>query len=462
MRIFFLTLLFVLCLGKDLNAQFGTQSMSFGPSVSKVTYIQANVSSPGASIPSTFVGISTEVYDLVTLGMFQGTTGAAASYIGMMKLLSSNGVFRIGGAIAETVTPPALTQPIANSFASFISATGWTKVLYTLDLKSNNAATAASQAGFLVTAFGSSSPLIFQFGNEPIASGNFTTSTYPTAWNSYYTSVVAAVPGVQVAADDDFLVSTTKTTLPNLSVGISGLTEITVHYYPFPAGSFSATNPASTLINSVPNALSTSNLGSIQSWHGTTPYVMAESNSLSQQGYNGLSNTMAAATWFLSYGIGLINGGWGEVNIHNNYDSTTYYNPIVQVDSNNFSASPIFYGMYMLAQIEGQQTLPIAMSNNNNVAVISTLRTTGKANILISNNNQGSSVTVQPDQSSAWSTAKVLLMTDGAGQGCGDGTVLLGGQAIGNGGAWNGATFNISSGQTITLDPCAAALVQIQ
>ncbi len=442
--------------------------LSRGTSAAKVATVTANLTISGPSIPNSFVGISSEAGDLIG-GYYQGTTGNAASYIGLARLLGANGYLRIGGNSSDTATPPALTSGIASNLASFIAGigAGW-KVIYTLDAVANNSATAATQAGLLATALGTAN-VIFQYGNEPITAGHFNNSTYATMWNAYQTAVTGAVSGALVAAPDDGLLggggTTNQASLAGLSVGTAALSFVTIHAYeycspttltaaPFPLGKWSS--------------IDAPNFGPVSSWASLTKMRITEQNAICNQGQAGMTDTMMNVAYTVMKASTLAQFGWAGMDTHNvfppsgNGGQAANYNAFVQQVDGGFSPGPAFYGMYLFAQIEGQTIVNSSISGNSSISAIATHRAAGKANILVANVDAMDSVTITPAQSSAWSTANVLTVRAGAGAGCTDTTFKLGGQPILEGGSWSGTTFSINNGQSITLGPCEAALVSVQ
>jgi hypothetical protein len=191
---------------------------------------------------------------------------------------------------------------------------------------------------------------------------------------------------------------------------------------------------------------------------------LTESNSMGfASGGNGISNRLAAATWYLNEAIVMAAGGWSGINIHAAYHFVSaIYNPIVQLGDGNFGAGPIFYGLFLFSKIEGQQILPLAIGGNGNIQAIATKGANGNANILAVNNDVSSSVIVTPQQSGAWTTANVLVLQDGDGNGCASASPVVGGAAIGESGSWSGTPFSIANGGYVSIPPCGAALIQIQ
>jgi hypothetical protein len=428
------------------------------PSSQKSAIVSVDLTTLGATIPADFVGISAEVGDLVK-GSYQGTTGAAASYIGLLSLLGTSGKFRVGGGSSDSATPPAITQTIANNLASFVTAlgAGWT-VVYGLDLVANDSATAATQAGFMNTALGTK--VAFQMGNEPFTSGNFSVGSYQTAWNAYYTAITAAVPSAKFDACDDNNQTTTQTAIPGLTPGLAGLTGVTVHYYSGAAG---------TGINDWPALLAALNTGTFNSIYtyasgSSKPVFMSEANSLSFGGQAGVSDRLMSQAWFLNLAITLAKIGWSGFCVQGTFSfggqANGVYNPLVKGSNGNFTPGPIFYGMYLFSRIAGKQLAASTQGGTANIKSIAVKESDGNASILVCNNENSSYVTIKPMQSASWTTATVLISKDVDGVGPTSSSMSLGGQPILESGVWSGSTFTINNGGTVTLPPCGAARIK--
>lgn len=440
----------------------------------RTVQMYANLAATGYTIPSSFVGLSVETGDLIS-GLFQGTTGANSSFLGMMRLLGANGSFRVGGNSSDQLTPPALTQPIANNLNSFVASAGagW-KLIYNLDLQANDSATAATQAGFVATAFGGGANVVFQFGNESIGA-YVTKAQYITNWNLYYTAVSGAVAGLKVAATDCEDFGDTQTVLASLTPGAAGMTYSTQHWYGSLNGSpYTVTNApqliSTVAINSYLNAGTGNaaapyigyNFNSYWAKQNGVKQRLTESNSINNLGLLTFSDRMMSATWYLNQAIAFANDGWDGINTHASYGvaGVGKYNPIVSKDGGStYQAAPEFYGLYLFSKIEGQQTVALAIGGNANVGGIATTGGGGNANIIAVNNDTSSPSYIQPGQSSAWTTATVLLFS---GTGCSDAAPTLGGGIIGPSGSWGGGTITINNGDSVAIPPCGAALVSIQ
>jgi hypothetical protein len=440
--------------------------------------VYVNLSATGYTIPSKFVGLSAEVGDLI-FGFYQGPcTGAVGSWAGVANLLGRSGSFRLGGNSSDGLVAPALTSGIATNLATFMTCLGasWS-LIYGLPLQINNPTTANTQAGLIATAMGGGANVVFQFGNESI--GNYVTKAqYETNWNSYYTTINGSIAGLLVAAADTEDFGDTQSVIAALTPGISGMSYVTLHWYGGYNGNPYTVSSASQLISTVPiNYWQNANTG-----NSNLPYIgydlnnrwaqnnsvklrLSESNSINSLGITGYSNTLMSATWYLNQAITFANMGWDGINTHNAYGHGTgngngIYNPIVSKDGGKtYQAAPEFYGLYLFSMIENQQTVAVSRGGNANINAIATVGGNGNANILIVNNDPSNNSVVTPGQSSAWTTATVLLLS---GTSCADAAPTLGGSIIGPGGAYSGVTTSLASGASVSIPPCGAALIEIQ
>lgn len=456
----YLLLIIALCCSSAEAANFRHLAPNYPTYSATAT---ATTASPGATVPLGYVGLSVEAQDLIS-GFYQGSSGtwngvaSASSFVGLAALLGANGSLRVGGSSCSTPTTPALTQTIANNLATLLTSlgAGW-KLRYCLDVFANNASLAATQAGYLATALGAAN-VVLELNNEPISSGEFATiAAYQTGANAYISTVLGSVPGAKFEAWDDYSFGSTQGVINGLTPGVSGTAAVTYHWYNTNGGLTTPTN----FINS------SANFGSWSSntiWAGSTPQRLTETNSVNIGGVNGLSNGLIAATWFINQAATLIPLGYAGVNVHMFFGGESagktqgIYNPFVLNADQNFAPGAIFYALLMVSKLEGQQLLPLSI-NNGTVVGLATLASAGKANFLLVNNSQTSYASVLLSQDVAWSTGTQLMLS---GTSCNDPAPKLGGQPIGESGAWNGAAAPLSNGQPVIIPPCGVVFGHIQ
>lgn len=461
--------IYVFCLLFYSLAQAQTIT-SFGPAQS-IT-VTANLASTGYTIPSDFVGWSGEANDVIA-GVYSDTNTSLMNLAHLLSGPSGCGKLRIGGISSDLGTAPALTQSMATHLNAFLNGVwpGCYKLIYGLDLVANNSTLATTQAGYLITAFGVGN-VILQNGNEPPESGlsPSTEAQYQTQWNAYYTALHAANASTLFAAPDIGNNQSVQSYVNGLTPGVSGMSYVTTHWYPYGAPYVPT---ADQLISSVYNNDTPNVQGSFSFQqnvsYATGKLIMTEENTRSSCGQPGVSDRLMASAFELNLMMALANDGWVGTYPHNFFQTTTCiqgsysygaYNAFIPQMDGGYSPYPIFYALYLMAQIEGQITATTAVTGPTNmVRAISTVGTGGNANILAQNNNTGFPVSITPTQSAAWTTAKVLLLS---GVDCGDANPTLGGQPIQEGGTWTGSFTTINNGASITIPPCGAALVKIQ
>jgi hypothetical protein len=414
--------------------------------------ITANINSPGPTIPANFIGFSDEVSDVITDTIF---TPGNASLIDLLKLLGPNGIWRIGGADSDLNPPPALTQQIANDAVAFISAlgAGWSTI-YGLDALIQDSTIAVTQAGYLLKAFPRGS-IAFQVGNEP--DFYFTHGINEAGWinifNSYYSALTTTYSGLQFGGPDTAGLSNIGW-VDGTILGRSGFAYITAHKYTLPCAPTSVTDDQVMADATVPSDA------------GVT---LTEFGILCDGGQMGVTDRLIAATYYLKLAQSAFAAGMQGILPHNVLTPSlwgdgihlAYYNQFVAQPDGGYAPAPMFYGMYLFAQLEGQTSIStiISSSLDNRASVNATLGPNGNANILVVNVNTTHEIAVEPEQSQPWSTANVYVLS---GKNCEDPNPLLNGYAIGQGGTWPGSAAILVRSQHVSIPACGAALIEIQ
>jgi hypothetical protein len=276
-----------------------------------------------------FAGFSYEK-DRVGAGMFDAHD---TNLVNLFRLLGPS-VLRIGGNLVDIVnwnskgaggSATQIAPADVTKLAGFVQATGW-KVLYGINLKTNTAANAASEAAFASKTLGSSL-LAFEIGNEP----NFyrTEATYESSYNAYVKAIRAAVPGAVFdgpgQGDSTSWVGTFARHEKN-----NGLQILSTHLY---IGNKTTATIAGMLASNssgrLPNAETV--MGNARSANGIPQWRMTEANSYFHGGADGVSNVQAAALWALDFMHGIASHHGTGVNFHGG-TSTQFplaYSPIV-------------------------------------------------------------------------------------------------------------------------------------
>lgn len=435
------------------------------PAVINAETVTANLASTSNTIPTTFVGISQELSDVILQTGQTGApwtgplyTGTNTSLIGLFNLLGPTGHIRIGGNSQDLSTLPNVTSGNATALAAFMSGlgSGWT-MCYGLDLGINNSSDAVTQAGLILTAFPAA---VFSIGNEPDLYG-ISEATYQTNWNSYYSALTTAYPSIVLEGPD--LSTNNETTLASytngLTPGKTGLSYVTFHYY-----------PEGATVNSIATAISDAASSSWSSFISYEPNMRIDEMAAAYgEHVSGTVDRLFGATWYLNVAVTAAAAGMLGVDDHNAVlDGNTFTAPWIasvelqDLGTNKWGPSPIFYGLFLFSKLQGETIAATTKSGTGTVKALSTVGANGNANILVINDDTINPVKITPNQNTAWTSAKVLQIAAGTNTGCTDSTPNVGGAPIGEGGVWVGSPYTISSGGSFVLYPCEAALVQIQ
>jgi hypothetical protein len=301
-----------------------------GATLRAATPVTVTVSTKASGqVGSGFAGFSYEK-DRVGAGMFDAHD---TSLVNLFRLLGPS-VLRIGGNLVDIVnwnskgaggSATEVAPADVTKLAGFAQATGW-KVLYGINLKTNTAAKAASEAAFASKALGSSL-LAFEIGNEP----NFyrTEATYETSYNAYVNAIRAKVPGAVFdgpgQGDSTSWVGTFAPHEKN-----NGLQILSTHLY---IGNKTTATVAGMLASNssgrLPNAETA--MDNARSANGIPQWRMTEANSYFHGGADGVSNVQAAALWALDFMHGIASHHGVGINFHGG-TSTQFplaYSPIV-------------------------------------------------------------------------------------------------------------------------------------
>ena len=455
-----MVLLAALCLAGALTA-WATSAYAVAPASSTATStpaatavtITVSKTSSGA-VGQGFAGFSYEK-DRIGAGVFDASD---TNLVNLFKLLGPS-VIRIGGNLndivkwnaggaggsASEVAPPDVTK-----LAGFLSATGW-KAIYGINLKTNTAANAASEAQFAASALGSSL-LSFEIGNEP----NFytTESAYESSYNAYVKAIKAKVPNAVFdgpgGGDTTAWVSTFGAHEKNNSLRI-----LSTHLYigANTTGTISGML-ASTASGRLPATWTT--MHKAQTADGIAEWRMTETNSYYHGGTAGVSDVEAASLWSLNYLYGVASHGGAGVNFHGGSSSQfpLNYTPITYSGITPTGVQGVYYGelLWVMAGVGALHSATVSGGSGVTAWGIGN-------NVLIDNIG------------SAAITAKVALAAPATGAGeyvltapsLSSHAVTIGGSAVGGTGSFTPTAQTLSvtgTAVTVTVPAHSAALVQ--
>jgi hypothetical protein len=362
-------------------------------------------------VPLTYTGLSYELAQLTDLHFFSAENRDLVAYF---RLLSLNGVLRIGGNTSEfcwfkanaSAPEPKLHVPAGNMdanwmprrlfaispeaidvLAGFLQATGW-RLIYGLNFGNSTPERAAEEAAYVMQKAGDHLEF-FQIGNEPDFYHDANNGTRPAGWGfadyvsewtSFANAIAARAPGARfggpdVGASSDWITRFCE------AVPASGprLVALTGHYYAEGPPNDPRVTTERLLAG---NAGIPAQMKSIEEAAQRKGLVfrMTEGNSCYRGGKPGMSNAFASALWAGDYMLQLASLGCVGVNLHGGSSGflsaglgdhtpglevaktpqtmrSGFYTPIATEPGRTIEAMPIFYGMLLANQFAGGKFL---------------------------------------------------------------------------------------------------------
>lgn len=365
---------------------------------------------PGTTVSADYTGLSYETVQLANPAFFSASN---KELIALFRLLSPQGVLRIGGNSSEfcwwkraaniTIPPfappstqenrsiphtlTAITPEAIDHLNEFLEATNWT-LIYGLNLGTGTPEQAADEAAYVADKIG---PRLqyFQIGNEPdlykkpnnqLRSPDWDFKAYFDQWTQFAKAVKQSVRsakfgGPDVASDAAWIVEFAKQAPQQMHGSIAACTG---HYYAEGPPSNPAMN-IERLLRRDPRVATDMKRIMPAARAAGIPYRMTEGNSCYGGGKPGVSNTFASALWSGDYMLYLATLGSHGVNLHGGGSKQiraslgghlageslgngaqvaktgSFYTPIAGSIAEGFFARPVFYGMLLANQFAGFQ-----------------------------------------------------------------------------------------------------------
>ena len=363
-------------------------------------------------VPRNFAGLSYELAQLTDHTFFSAANRDLVAYF---RLLSLNGILRLGGntsefcwfkASASTPAPKLHVPPgdldanwmphqlfeihpeAIDALAGFLRATGW-RLIYGLNFGNSTPQRAADEAAYVAKKIGDQLEF-FQIGNEPDLYRKASNGTRPPhwdfpdyikEWSAFARAIVASVPAARFGAPD---VAASSDWITRFSAEVpaplaSRVVALTGHYY----AEGPPDDPSVTIQRLLAGnpRISTETNQIMASVHPTRRiYRMTEGNSCYRGGKPGMSDAFAASLWAGDYMLQLASLGCAGVNLHGGRSAfltaglgghtpgmkvaTTpqtlhsgFYTPIQSEPDHETKAMPVFYGMLLANQFAGCKIL---------------------------------------------------------------------------------------------------------
>jgi hypothetical protein len=362
----------------------------------------------GAQIPLTYTGLSYELAQLTDPTFFSAENADLVAYF---RLLSPNGVLRLGGNTSEfcwfkanvSTVEPKLHKPAGtldaiwmphrlfaippesiDALAAFLRATGW-RLIYGVNFGNSTPQRAAEEAAYVAAKVGDRLEF-FQIGNEPDLYTKASNGTRPPGWSfadyvrewtGFAEAIAARVPnarfgGPDVAASSDWVTRFNAEVPASIA---SRLVALTGHYYAMGPPDDPHVTIERLLAGDPKVGQATREI--VSAARATQRiYRMSEGNSCYRGGKPGMSDAFAAALWAGDYMLELATLGCAGVNLHGGRSEfltaglgghtpgmdaaktpqavrNGFYSPIQSEAGTAVKAMPVFYGMMLANQFAG-------------------------------------------------------------------------------------------------------------
>ena len=420
-------------------------------------------------LPPMLAGLSYEKSKISANTFNAGNTGLIACFT---RLGAS--ILRIGGNSVDQTTwtpngPGGTNGQVAPSdisaLAAFAQATGW-RIIYGINLATNTPSSAAAEAAYAASAFGSSL-FNFEIGNEcdqyamkGLRPSAYDVSDFITEWSSYASAIRQAVPNAPLSGPAS-AANTGTWTVPFASSESSQINLLTQHYYC--GNGQSASSTMSELL--APSSYLLSMLTTLQSAAGSlgisNGYRLAEANSYYNGGAPGVSDAFGSALWAIDFLMLNAQYGSAGVNFHGGGDGPGY-TPIADKNGAPVDLRPVYYAMLFVAQIAQGRMYAVNVNAEVSMTAYAVAGNDGATYLVIINKDPSNAAFATIALGAAASGANSLVLS-GAGLSATTGTLLSGATVAANG-VWlpNIEPGISASGSTLALDVAAASAVLLR
>lgn len=420
--------------------------------------ITVNPATAGSTIALSFDGFSIESFAVCDIINTDKQNPALAQ---IFKNLGS-AVLRVGGDSVENTSwspggsyscswdSTTITQSMINDIFAFAKKVNW-KIIWGVNLKNGDSAQDADQAAYVTSTGG---PLLegIEIGNEPNLYG-WSYSQYQSAWEAVYTAIKAKGQNIPIIGPAGTACCSDLYT-PFISAESSKLVAATDHYYPTANSTTVTTLLSSTLMQDTVSTLKP-RLQLAKSKN--LPYILGETNAISNLPPPQIGKAFAMALWGLDYMFTAADMGVDAMNFHGSHDGTSPFGASNgQVDERS-----LYYSMLMFHYAASNgKVIPAQITTSANVTTHSVLNSDGKLQVIIINKDQNQSITAQINTTQSFSKASAIRLT--APSATATSGVTLGGAAIARDGTWSPTTIESVQPNTATSSidvPAVSAVV---
>jgi hypothetical protein len=425
-------------------------------------------STPGATISSDFSGLSFEEQDLVPINGVYYFVNTNQPLINMFNTLGVKSL-RVGGNTADSGTLPANAD--IDAFFGFVQAAN-VKVIYTLRLKTFNAAAANTTASYIMSKYGADMTC-FEIGNEPDLFP-ISYATYQSEAQTYINTISASNPTAMFCGPQDSGgQGAWDVSFAQYFASTGKIAHIGHHnYFGGNGGTTTGAAARSKLLAASMLSSYTSNANTFVSGVLSTglSYRWSETNSYYDGGSSGASNTFAEALWDLDYMYWWANDKAEGINFHtgDSVSGGTAYYSFFTTTTGGYTVHPGAYGPIAFKLGGNGRIVPVTLSNPSgmNLTAYGVLAPDNSLWVTIINKTiETGSITANLTikLGGNYSTGNMWLMQAPNNDDSQTTGITLGGGQVGVNGIWSGSSTPVSvsgSTATLSLSPASAAVIQ--
>jgi hypothetical protein len=138
------------------------------------------------------------------------------------------------------------------------------------------------------------------------------------------------------------------------------------------------------------------------------PLRIAETNSASHGGKNGVSNVFAAALWGVDYAFTLAEQGASGLNFHGGFVCRGY--TAICRSGGHYAAQPLYYGMLLFHAATPGRIVPVRVRASANIAAHAVFGDDGKLSLVLINKDAARSVEARISGAGSYTRAIVLRL----------------------------------------------------
>ena len=314
-------------------------------------------------VPSDFIGLGYEMSSVAPLGLL---SAANSRYVELIKSLSSRGVLRVGGIVANythydsngtILAEPqntVITRASLEQFAGFLRKTGWTAI-WSVNFAQGTLLEAIDEARAVAAILGPQL-LALEVGNEVESYSRgrryarkapYEYETFRAEYTQWHDAILTEVPGLRFAAPDT---ATNVEWVERMANDAKGDVQLlATHYY----RNGQKRGSAEQLLLPDPRLKDVLTRLRAASEQSGLPWRICETNSFSGGGLPGVSDTFIGALWTLDFMLLLASYGCSGVNIEtgvNQLGFVSSYSPIQDDGHGANTAGVPYYGMLAFAK----------------------------------------------------------------------------------------------------------------